>query len=140
MTAPHYDSRPGSAGSPERSIGELLADLSKDTGTLLRQEVKLAGAELKSKVAVAGRQFGFVAAAAVLGLLGLLLLLQSLIIGLSAYMPLWVSALVVGLGVLALAAALASKGIAGLRAADLMPRETLQSLEANKSLIQGQAE
>jgi hypothetical protein len=124
--------------APERSIGELLADLSNETGMLIRHEVKLASTELTQKATLAGRQLAFVAAAGVLATLGLLLLLQALVVGLSAYMAMWVSALIVGLAVIAIAAALASKGITTLRHTELKPERTLQSMEANKSIVQGQ--
>lgn len=128
----------GAYPTPERSIGELLSDLANETGTLIRQEVKLAGAELAEKASTVGRQVAFIAGGALLGMLGLLLLLQSLVVGLAAYMPLWVSALIVGIAVSALAAGLVSKGIATLRTANLKPVQTIQSLEATKSIVRGQ--
>jgi Putative Actinobacterial Holin-X, holin superfamily III len=134
-----YEARSGAFPAAERTVGELLADLTNETGTLIRQEVKLAGVELADKAAVAGRQVGFIATGALLGAIGLLLLLQSLVIGLAAYMEMWVSALVVGLAVSATAAALTSKGLATLRSTNLAPRQTIQSIEANKSILEGQS-
>lgn len=125
--------------APEHSIGELLTELTDKTGTLIRQEVKLAGAELTQKATIAGRQLAFIAAGALLAMLGLLLLLQSLVIGLDAYMPLWLSALLVGVAVCAAAAGLASKGIATLRGTNLKPEHTLKSLQTDKNFLQGQA-
>jgi hypothetical protein len=121
------------------TIGELLTELTDKTGILIRQEVKLAGAELTHKATLAGRQVAFIAAGALLATLGLLLLLQSLVIGLGEYMPLWLSALLVGIAVCAGAAALASKGIATLRGTSLKPEQTLQSLQTDKKFLQGQA-
>lgn len=134
-----YEASSGAYPAPERSIGELLTDLTNETGTLIRQEVKLAGAELADKATVAGRQLAFIAVGALLAVIGLLLLLQSLVIGLSAYMDLWVSALIVGLAVSAIAAALTSKGIATLRGTNLTPQQTIRSIEANKSILEGQS-
>jgi hypothetical protein len=134
-----YEASSGAFPAPERTIGELLTDLTNETGTLIRQEVKLAGAELADKATVAGRQLAFIASGALLGGIGLLLLLQSLVIGLAAYMEMWVSALVVGLAVSAIAAALISKGIATLRGTNLAPRQTIQSIEANKAILEGQS-
>jgi len=124
--------------APERSVGELLSDLTNETTTLIRQEFRLATTELTQKATVTARQLAFIAAGALLGTLALLILLQSLVIGLSAYMPLWVSALIVGLVVGAAAGALASKGVTTLRHTDLKPQETMQSIEATKSLVEGQ--
>jgi len=123
----------------ERSIGELFAELSNETGMLIRQELKLARTELVQKATLAGRQLAFVAAGGLLATMGVFLLLQALVVGLSAYMALWVSALIVGLAVTAIAAGLVSKGITTLQHTELKPEQTLQSIEANKSLVQGQS-
>ena len=40
---------------PERSLGDLFADLSQQTSLLIRQEVQLAKSELSQKAAQAGR-------------------------------------------------------------------------------------
>ena len=84
-----------------------------------------------------GVRLAFVAAAGVLDGAGGLLLLQALVVGLSAYMALWVSALLVGLVVSAVAAGLAWKGITTLQHSQLKPEQTVQSIEANKSLVRG---
>jgi hypothetical protein len=136
----HADTSLGRADAPapERSIGELFADLGNETGLLIRQELKLASTELTQKASLAGRQLAFVAAGGLLAMLGVLLLLQALVVGMAAYMPLWVSALIVGVVVSAVAAGLASKGITTLQHSELKPTQTLQSIEANKSIVQGQ--
>lgn len=51
---------------PERSLGDLFADLSQKTSLLIRQEVQLAKSELSQKAVQAGR------AGAMLGVGGLL--------------------------------------------------------------------
>jgi len=130
---------PGAAPTRERGIGELFADLSDQTATLIRNELKLARTEITQKATIASRQLAFIATGALLATLGLLLLLISLVAGLSAYMPLWVSALVVGLVVSAIAAGLAFKGVTTLQQTELKPEQTLRSIEANKSILQGQA-
>ena len=43
----------------ERPLTELFSDLVQDTGTLVRQEVQLAKAELTQSAAQAGRAVGF---------------------------------------------------------------------------------
>lgn len=140
MNAPYTGvaAAPGAA-TRERTIPELFGDLSNETGTLIRQEVRLAATELGEKARTTGRQVGWIAVGGVLAGLGLLFLLQSLVIGLSAYMELWVSALLVG-GVLSvLAAAFVAKGVATLQHTDLKPERTLQSIEDNKMLLRGEA-
>ncbi len=86
MTAP-YDpvapARPASSlAEPVRtprtassaSVGELLADVSRDLSTLMRQEVELAKAEVKDSAAKAGKGAGMFAGAGVGGHMVLLFL------------------------------------------------------------------
>ena len=53
----------------ERGIGELVKDLASQTSTLVRQEIKLAQAELTERGKVAGRGAGLMAGAAVAALI-----------------------------------------------------------------------
>ena len=43
----------------DRSIGELFAELSRETTALLRQEVQLAKAEMTQKASRVGKNVGF---------------------------------------------------------------------------------
>jgi hypothetical protein len=57
---------------PERSIGELMGDVTRDLSTLLRQEVELAKAEARESGTRAGKGIGLLAGAAVGGYLTIL--------------------------------------------------------------------
>ena len=63
----------------------------------MRQEIKLAQAEVTEKGKLAGKGAGMLAGAAVVGLLGLGALTAFLIIVLDSFMPLWLAALIVTL-------------------------------------------
>jgi hypothetical protein len=56
----------------ERSIGELLGDVTRDLSTLMRQEVELARAELRQTGTRAGKGAALLAGAAVGGFLAVL--------------------------------------------------------------------
>ncbi|HEY3340286.1 MAG TPA: phage holin family protein [Propionicimonas sp.] len=56
----------------ERSIGELMGDVTRDLTVLLRQEVELAKAELRESASRAGKGSGLLAGAGVAGFLALL--------------------------------------------------------------------
>jgi len=58
----------------ERSIGELLGDVSRDLSTLMRQEVELAKAELRESASQAGRGAGLLTGAGVGAFLSVLFL------------------------------------------------------------------
>ncbi len=70
----------------ERSIGELLGDVTRDLSTLLRQEVDLAKAELKETTSRAGKGAGLLSGAGVAGFLAILFLSIALWWGLGLLM------------------------------------------------------
>jgi hypothetical protein len=62
-------------GSDNRSLGDLLAELSRETGQLVRKELELATTELTAKARKAGVQIGIAAAGGALVHAGVLVLL-----------------------------------------------------------------
>lgn len=58
----------------ERSIGELMGDVTRDLSVLLRQELDLAKAELRQSATQAGKGSGLLAGAGVAGHLALMFL------------------------------------------------------------------
>src|SRR4051794_41788420 len=78
----------------ERPIGELVKDLAGQTSTLVRQEIKLAQAELTTKGKVAGRGAGMLAGAAVAAPLMLGALTAGPIAALDTPLPPWLAGLV----------------------------------------------
>ena len=117
------------SGQEERSLGELLGDLSREITTLVRQEMNLAKTEMSQKAVEAGKDIGFLAAGGMVAYAGLLTLVAALVIILNHIMPLWLSALLVGLVVAGIGGALVMKGLSALKQLDLVPRETLASLK-----------
>jgi ABC-type Fe3+-siderophore transport system permease subunit len=67
-----YDASASADGT--RSIGEVLADLTRDLSTLVQQEVALAKAEVKQSATRIGQSIGMFAGAAVAGFLFVLFL------------------------------------------------------------------
>jgi hypothetical protein len=79
----------------DRGVGELVKELAGQTSTLVRQEIKLAQAEVTQKGKVAGKGAGLLAGAAVFGLAMLGALTATLIAALDEFMPTWLAALIV---------------------------------------------
>jgi hypothetical protein len=107
-----------------RSIGELLADVSQDVTSLLRQEVALAKAEVKQSVSRAGKGVGMFAGAGVAGHMVLLFLSVAGWWGLGDAIGRAWSALVVALVWLVIAAALGLTGRKELKAVGGVPQTT----------------
>lgn len=108
----HPDSR-----SDERSISELLQQLTEQTTRLAQKETELAKAEMTAK----GKQFGMGAgafsAAGLLGLLALGAMTSAAILGLATGMEGWLAALIVAVVYAAVAGVLALVGRSKVQAA-----------------------
>ena len=112
----------------DRGIGELVKELANQTSTLVRQEIRLARAEVTQKGKVAGKGAGLMAGAAVAAMLGLGAITALLIIALDSAMPLWLAALIVGLLWLGVAAVLALSGKNALQAATPPVPQTVETV------------
>jgi hypothetical protein len=113
------------------SLGELFADLSRETTTLVRQEVALAKTELNSKVSKLSKDVAFIGAGAAVAYAGFLAIVAAIIIILAALIPWWLSALIVGVVVAGIGYFLIQTGLAALRRVDVAPRETIETLKEN---------
>ncbi len=119
-------------GRDDRSLGELFAELTQESAKLVRQEMTLAKAELSEKASRVGKDLGFLAAGGAVAYAGLLAILAAAIILLNDVMPLWLSALLVGLVVALVGYFLLRKGLDALKREDLAPRQTIETLKEDQ--------
>ncbi len=126
------------AGATERSLGDLFSDLTRETSTLVKQEIKLAKMELSDKATEVGKNVGFLLAGGAVAYAGFLVLLLSLVMGLDEIMPTGLAALIVGLIVAAVGYLLVQKGMSALKNMSLTPDETIDSLKEDKEWLQKQ--
>ena len=115
----------------DRSLGELFGDLSRQTTTLIRQEVELAKTEMSAKASRVGKDIGFLAIGGAVAYAAFLALLAVVIIFLATVVRLdwWLSALLVALIVGVAGFLLIQKGRQALTQEDLTPRRTIESLK-----------
>jgi uncharacterized membrane protein YqjE len=119
---------PGDSDLRERSIGELLRQLSEQTTRLVHQELELAKAELQQKGKQAGA--GMFGGAGALGLAALGALTACFILALNAIMPAWLAALIVAVVYGAIAAFLALRGRDKVKqATPLVPEQTIETVK-----------
>lgn len=117
----------------DRSLGELFAELTRETTELVRQEVALAKTEMSHKAARVGRDVGFLAAGGAVAYAGLLALIAAIIIGLGQLgVTWWLSALLVGLVVAGIGAYLVYSGLQHLKKEDMVPRQSIEALTEDK--------
>jgi hypothetical protein len=121
-----------------RPIAALLSDLAGETSTLVRQEIALFKAELSEKLTRMGVGAAALAAGGVIAFSGWLALLAAAILGLSHVLAPWLSALIIGVLVLAVGVGLALFGKSRLNADALVPRRTLNSLREDEAWIRNQ--
>jgi len=122
----------------ERSLGELFAELANETTNLVRQELQLAKTEMTQKATQAGKDVGMIGAGGALAYAGLLALIAALIIGLGELIPLWLSALIVGLVVVGIGYVLIQRGLTELKRIDPTPHQTVQTLKEDKEWVKEQ--
>jgi hypothetical protein len=121
-----------------RSLGELFAELTREVGTLVRQEARLAKAELAQTAQRIGKDLAFIAAGGLVAYAGFLALVAAVILMLVRLgIPAWGAALLVSLVVTGLGAYLVVQGLNALKREDLTPRETIDSLNSLKEDVSG---
>ena len=116
-------------GTDQRSLGEVVSDLSTDLSTLMKQEVQLAKVELKEEVSKVGKGAGMLGGAGFAGWFVLLFLSLALTFLLDNWLPVEAAALITA-GIWAVVAAvLAVIGRKELREANPQLPQTQQSLK-----------
>jgi uncharacterized membrane protein YqjE len=114
----------------DRSLGELLKQLSEQTTRLVHQELELAKAELQQKGKEAGAGAGMFGGAGALGLAALGALTACLILALNAVMPAWLAALIVAVVYGIIAFVLVKQGQARMkRATPPVPEQTIETVK-----------
>ena len=132
----------------ERSLGELVRELTAEIRSLLRNEIQLARTEAAEKVSYLGGRLGEMALGGVIALMGGLVLLAAAVTGLTALLDLFMATeLAAFLAPLLLGGVLAAVGwsklqtaLARIRGEGLAPRLTTQTLKENKTWLEEKAQ
>jgi hypothetical protein len=124
----------------ERPLGELVQDLSRQTSTLIRQEMRLAQAELAQKGRHAGKGAGMFGGAGLVALYGVGALVTAAILGLATVLEPWIAAAVIGAGLLLIAGILALTGKKELEeAGPPKPEQALDSVQRDIATVKARA-
>lgn len=113
----------------EESIGNLVRELARDTGQLVRQEIELAKLELKQSVRTAMVDSMKLGVAFGLAIVGGLCLIIALILGLGRALggAYWAGALITGAFLLVVGGLLTGSAVEGFRTG-LKPERTVETL------------
>ena len=124
----------------DRSVGELVQQLSQQTSTLIRQEMRLAQAELQEKGKRAGLGAGMFGGAGVVALYGVGALIAAVIMLVATALEPWLAAVIVGVVLLAIGGILALVGRRQVRqATPAKPEQAIESVQADIDEVKARA-
>ena len=94
----------------DASTGELIGQLTEQLSTLVRDEARLAQAEVTQKAKKLGLGAGLFGGAGLMAFFGLAVLISAAVLGLAEVLPGWLAALIVAVVLFAVAGVLALVG------------------------------
>lgn len=119
-------------GAPQdRSTGELLSALTEQVSTLVRDEMRLARAEMSEAGKRYGVGAGMFGGAGLVALYGLGVLIAAAVLGLAAALDAWLAALIVAVVLFAVAGVLALVGKKNVDKAPSFPGNRVESVKAD---------
>ncbi|MBV9496877.1 MAG: phage holin family protein [Acidobacteria bacterium] len=120
----------------DRSIGNIIKDLTADFSMLFRSEIALLKLEIKDTVAKLGGGAAMFAAAAFLAIFGLGFLFVTITLGLVALgVPAWVSTLIVTVVLFVVAGVLAMMGKKKFAAVQFVPNQSIEQIKTDIETI-----
>ncbi len=122
----------------QRTTAELVKTAAEQISRLVRDELKLAQAELTRKGRHAGVGAGLFGAGGLIALYGVAALVTAVVLLLAYVMPAWLAAVIVGVVLLAIAGVLALVGRKQVqRATPVMPEDAVRSVKADVATVAG---
>ena len=120
-------------------MGALVHDLTQQVSTLVRDELRLAQAELTRKGKRAGVGIGLFSAAGMLGYFGLAALITTAILALALVLPAWLAALIVAVLLFVGAGIAAMVGKSNVQqATPPVPEEAIEGLKEDVATVKGE--
>jgi hypothetical protein len=135
-------SQTGAAGraAQERSTGDLVKLVTEQVSVLVRDELKLAQLEMTGKARQAGKGMGMMGGGGLIALYGVACLIACAVIAISRALQPWLSALIIGVVLLVIAAVVAAAGRSHMRkATPPMPTEAVESVKTDVEEIRERA-
>ena len=123
----------------ERTLGEMFAELSRETRTLVHQELQLAKTELTEKASKLGKGAGLIVGGGLIAYGGLLAIIAAMVLIMIALgVPPWAAALVGGVIAAGIGYLLIRSGLAALKPKELTPRKTIDTLKEDAQWLKAQ--
>ncbi|MDI5980785.1 phage holin family protein [Amycolatopsis magusensis] len=120
----------------DRSVSQLVGDASEQLSRLVRDEMRLATAELQQKGKRLGTGAGLAGAAGFIAVVAVLVLVAAAVLGLAVVLPGWAAALIVAGVLLVVAGIAALAGRSQLkRGTPPVPEEAVASVQADVKVL-----
>jgi uncharacterized membrane protein YqjE len=124
----------------ERPVGELVQQLSRQTSTLIRQEMRLAQAELQEKGKRVGIGAGMFGGAGIVALYGVGALIAAAIMLMGTALEPWLAAVIVGVALLVVGGILALVGRRKVnQATPAKPEQAMESVQRDIDEVKARA-
>jgi Putative Actinobacterial Holin-X, holin superfamily III len=124
----------------ERPLGEVARELTGDLSLLVRQEIELAKAEMTAKGRMAALGLGMFGGAGVAALCAAGAVTAFLVLVFSLFLPSWLAALLVGVGLAAVAYVLIEQGKERIAdAGKPVPEQTIETVKEDVEWAKTQA-
>ena len=123
---------------PEKSLGQLVAEMSAELSSLMRAEVQLAKVELKDEVTKAGKAGSMFGAGAVTGYFALLFASLALAWLLDQAMPIALAFFLVAVLYGVAAGVLITRARTEMKQVDPVPRQTVETLKEDVEWVKAQ--
>jgi uncharacterized membrane protein YqjE len=121
------------------TLGALVHDMTQQMSTLVRDEMRLAQAEMTQKGKRAGHGLGMFGGAGLVALYGVATLLATIILALALVLPAWLAALIVTLVLFAVAGVLALQGKKNVsKATPAKPEQAIEGLKEDVATAKGE--
>jgi len=120
----------------ERSLTDLVGEITGDIQRLIRDEVRLARVELTQSLREAAVGFAGVIVAAAMAYLGIWFAGLAVFSAIALAIPGWAAAMAVAVGFFIIAGIALAVGYQRLRPSRLRPEQTIQSLEEDREWLE----
>jgi len=117
----------------------MFADLTRETRTLIQQEIELAKTELGQNISRMTGSVTMIVAGGLIAYGGLLAIVAAAVLALIAIgLAPWAAALLGGIVIAGIGYALVRAGLAAFRPSDLTPRQTIETLKEDAAWLKTQ--
>ncbi len=112
----------------DQSMQELVAELVRGARELIREEARLAQAEMHRSFREARRGLTWLMLAAIPGMMALVVVPLTVVYGFDELMPRWVAGLIVSVVLLMAAGVMAAVGVKHFKRTDTLPKQTIETV------------